>query len=151
MWRRVILSGSVIFCALTAMATAQDPKVSVGWAKDPWNDVQRTRRPELPRPTPPGSRHRADVKEYAIPSGPGLCYTGIVIVPCSDYGTLRLRFSDGHRQFPVTVQGGQTFVLPFASGWRPDCTATISGDLCDGDFEAWAITERGPMRLELCR
>lgn len=152
MWRRAVLSGSVVLCALSAMATGENPEVSVSWARDPYDAAQHNRGWERPRPViPPIGRPRSDIKEYAIPSGGGRCYTGIVIVPAAYGGSQRFRFNDGHSDFPITVQAGQTFVLPFASGWRPDCPASISGDLCDGDFEAWAITERGPVRLELCR
>jgi hypothetical protein len=151
MFRRAILSGSVVLCALTAMATGEKPDYSAGWAKDPWDKVGGSRpvignyRPPLPR-----SRHEHEVKEFAIPSG--RCYTGVVIVPARSSGSQRFTFFDGRCEFPAVVEGGQSFVIPFAKGWRPDCTARVSGALCDGDFEAWAITDDGPVRLEYrCR
>jgi hypothetical protein len=129
MLRRAMLCGSVVLCALSAMATGENPSYSDTWAR-----IFREH----------------STKEYAIPSG--RCYTGVVIVPSRSSGSQRFTFNDGHCDFPVVVEGGQSFVLPFAKGWRPDCHASLTGDLCDGDFEVWAITDDGPMRLSYgCR
>jgi hypothetical protein len=164
MLRRAMLCGSVVLCALSAMATGENPSYSDTWAREPWNrgggggsggvgngdggKVIGNYRPPV-RPGPPIFREHS-TKEYAIPSG--RCYTGVVIVPSRSSGSQRFTFNDGHCDFPVVVEGGQSFVLPFAKGWRPDCHASLTGDLCDGDFEVWAITDDGPMRLSYgCR
>lgn len=167
MFRRRLLGGSVFFCALGAVAVmaasagggdpvgikSQVAEVSSGLVKQIYDDQDAFRR------KPPigggggvgggGWGRREDVKEFRIPSNH--CYTAIMIVPAKSSGSQRLRMVGDRDEFPITVQGGQTYTLPFIKGWRPDCAMTICGDLYEGDFEVWGIAEDGPVAFPCTR
>lgn len=163
MFRRRLLSGSVFLCALGSVAVvaasagggdpvgvkSQVAEVNSGLVKQIYDDQDAFRRKPPVGGGSWGWGRREDVKEFRIPSGH--CYTAIVIVPAKSSGSQRLRMAGDRDEFPITVQGGQTFTLPFAKGWRPDCTMTICGDLCEGDFEAWGIAEDGPVSFPCVR
>lgn len=156
---RAMLSGSLILCALGATATGPMPEYATGWAKDPWKHEggiigkragARPRDPQPACPVQPAPRHHRG-EHYAIPSG--ACMTGVVIVPTRSYGNaIRVKLIDGCNEFPITVAPGQSFVLPFAKGWRSDC-AYLVGDGCDvsDDFVAWGITDNGPIGFACVR
>lgn len=111
--------------------------VRVDFGRDNWN---RHREP-APR--------RATHKEYVLPRGE--CITSIVITSTgSSRSAQRLTLTDARRTFPITLSPDQSFTLSFGKGWHIDCTATICGELCNGDFEVWATTDNGPIALTAC-
>jgi len=145
----------VVLCALAAMggvgawAAADGSATESAWSRNPW-DRGGGGRGERPVPIEfPGYRDSAR-REFVIPSG--RCYTGVVIVPTKSSGySQRVRLIEGKHEFPIALQGGQTLTIPFAKGWHPGGRACIIGDLSEGDFEAWGISEDGPVAFECAR
>lgn len=143
MRRPAAVAGTVLVCATlaglgsVATASGDDRSSTLVWGgrvSTPAAGHGRTHAPP---------RHAA--LEYAIPSG--RCYTGLVIVPAVTGGVQRVTLCTDRGDFPILLEPGKTFILPFEEGWRPAREARLYGAEYGAGFEAWAITTDGPMTL----
>ncbi len=152
MFRGRVVAGAIVLCTVGSLATAQAPQGVSGFDAQGWSAEWRGDRTGrgLVRNPPRWSGHEpvreARVKEFIIPAG--RCYTSIVITPMSKGTTngssRKITIFESQQPFSVAL-GNESFVLNFPKGWDVNCRATICGDLCDGDFEAFGITDKGPV------
>lgn len=157
MFRGRVVAGTVVLCTVGSIATAQAPQGFGGddgklsWSASFGGD-RSTRGlvrnpPRWPSHEPVREVREARTKEYVIQAG--RCYTSIVITPSGKGGTRRLTLTEGHQPFSIVV-GNESLVLSFGKGWDVNCRVTICGELCDGDFEVFGVTERGPVAFAAC-
>lgn len=159
MFRGRVVAGTVVLCTVGSIATAQAPQ-GFGFddGKLSWSasfGADRSSRglvrnpPRWPSHEPSHDSREARTKEYVIPAG--RCYTSIVITNTSkgSSGARRVTLTEDHQAFSMKV-GNESLVLSFGKGWDVDCRATICGELCDGDFEVFGVTDRGLVAFAAC-
>lgn len=88
-----------------------------------------------------------EIIELEIPPG---TYNAILITAIDDGSDTGRLFTirAGSTEYPLLVEPGTTFTVPFDAGWTIVNPAVISPESDDAQFIAWGVAPRGPVKFE---